>query len=446
MVSLSADPDDSKMDRKGLLMRTVRVPAVSLTLHCAWLFSLSFVVFLISPIRTSFDSRWSIHTSMSFLQGNWGRLDDYAEVLDRESFYQIIRPDGHPRTVYPLGASLLAAPFVWVISSAEPAFNEVLRGEIPDRVEAGIASFYAAVSVVLVFLLANQMTSSQPVAVLAALTFSFCTPVWSMASRALWQHGPLIFVYCLTLLVLRRVQQNEWGVPFLSLPLALAYVIRPTAVLVILWISLFVLVRHTRFFLAYSLLGIAALLPWFLFNEQVYGQLLPPYYCGDSTYSLEISPRMPGALFGHLLSPSRGLIIYSPVFVFSLWGMALASRDQPWRSLNFVFIGIVLSHWILVSALGNWWGGFSYGPRLMSDIIPFLFYFLIYALIGLRKHFHSRRVLLCSFLVAVVFSGVIHYRGAFSWAVYRWNMIPTNIDRDYEKRLWDWQDPPFLRK
>jgi hypothetical protein len=419
-----------------------------LIVQCVVLFLFTFIIFLISPIRTSFDSRWSIHTSMSLLKGNWGRLDDYSEVLRKENFYQIIWPDGHPHTTYPVGVSLLAAPFVSLISRANPALDERLKGEIPDRLEAGIASFYAALGVVLVFLFANEITSNRPLAALVALIFSFCTPLWSTASRALWQHGPLIFVYCAILFMLMKVEHRERVLPFLAIPLALAYVTRPTAALVVFWISFFVLVRHARVFLAYSLLGMAALLPWFVYNEHIYGSLLPPYYRGASTYTLAISSTFGEALMGHLFSPARGLIIYSPVFVFSFWGMVLALRDPSRRFLNMVLIGIILSHWVLVSALSNWWGGSSYGPRLMADIIPFLCYFLIYALVELRKQSSSRfsrSTLVGVFLIAVVFSAFTHYRGAFSWSVYEWNFKPTNIDRDYKKRLWDWRDPPFLR-
>jgi hypothetical protein len=249
------------------------------------------------------------------------------------------------------------------------------------------------------------------------------------------------------LFMLIKLQDRERALPFLAVPLALAYVIRPTAALVIFWISLFVLVKHTRVFLVYSLIGLVALLPWFLFNEHIYGQLLPPYYrAGPGSYVLQgINPE---ALMGHLFSPARGLIIYSPVFVFSFWGMFLALRDPSRRFFNVVLMGIILSHWVLVSGLLVWWGGHSYGPRLMSDIVPFLCYFLMYALVELRKPCFSRfsrSVLVSVFVITLIFSAFINYRGAFSWAVYQWNVTPTNIDRDYKNRLWDWQDPQFLR-
>lgn len=383
---------------------------------------------------------------MSFLKGNWGRLDDYSEVLRKENFYQIILPDAHPHTTYPVGASLLAAPFVWLFSLVDSEFDERLRREIPDRIEAGIASFYAALGVVLFFLFVNELTSNRSLAVLVALIFAFCTPVWSTASRALWQHGPLIFVYCATLFAFMKAQRREWAIPFLALPLALAYVIRPTAAVVVLWMSFFVLLKHPRVFLPYLLVGVVGLLPWFVFNHQIYGHILPPYYRGASTYTLGISWTLVEALIGHLLSPSRGLLIYSLVLVFSLWGMILSLRDRRKRLFNIVLIGIILSHWVLVSALGNWWGGWSYGPRLMSDILPFFCYFLLYALMELKKQSFLGRVLSVLFVMTVVSSAFIHYRGAFAWSVYEWNTTPTNIDQDYKRRLWDWQDPPFLRR
>src|SRR5262249_42470867 len=58
------------------------------------LFVLFLTVFAISPVETSTDSRWSIHTAMSFAQGRGGDLSAYLPILEKEGFYHIDYPDG----------------------------------------------------------------------------------------------------------------------------------------------------------------------------------------------------------------------------------------------------------------------------------------------------------------------------------------------------------------
>src|SRR4030095_8521599 len=76
-------------------------------------------------------------------------------------------------------------------------------------------------------------------------------------------------------------------------------------------------------------------------------------------------------LGGILLSPGRGLFVYSPVLLCSFLGIALAWRDRGDPLLRALSVGIfptllLYGKWI------NWWGGGSYGPRLLADLTPFL--------------------------------------------------------------------------
>ena len=51
-----------------------------------------------------------------------------------------------------------------------------------------------------------------------------------------------------------------------------------------------------------------------------------------------------------------------------------------------------------------------------------------------------------SSVVALALVGLaMHLRGGWTPAVYRWNVVPVNIDQ-HPERNWDWSDPPFLRR
>ena len=49
------------------------------------LFAFLLAVFAASPVITSTDSRWAIHTAMSFAKGRGGDLTEYLPILAKEA-------------------------------------------------------------------------------------------------------------------------------------------------------------------------------------------------------------------------------------------------------------------------------------------------------------------------------------------------------------------------
>ena len=106
-------------------------------------------------------------------------------------------------------------------------------------------------------------------------------------------------------------------------------------------------------------------------------------------------------LAGILFSPGRGLLIYTPVALFALcalWPGARAARHKyaPLFAACFVFIVLDL---IVIAKWRVWWGGYCWGPRLLTELAP--------PLIVLMAHWHRctrsalaaprlRRHLLCT--------------------------------------------------
>ena len=76
------------------------------------------------------------------------------------------------------------------------------------------------------------------------------------------------------------------------------------------------------------------------------------------------------ALLGNLISPSRGIFVYSPVLVLAISGFALAIKIREGRALHLAFGLIVVMHWIAVSHFNMWWAGHSFGPRIMTNVVP----------------------------------------------------------------------------
>src|SRR5262249_38064441 len=144
---------------------------------------------------------------------------------------------------------------------------------------------------------------------------AFGTAAWSTASRALWQHGPSMLMLTLALYLIVRARERPWIAQLAGLPLAFAYVIRPTNSLSILLLSAFVFLTYRRYFLRYVAGGLMVAVPFFLYNLAVYGAPLSPYYLPDRIGS---NPAFLEALAANLVSPARGLFFASPVLLFAL--------------------------------------------------------------------------------------------------------------------------------
>src|SRR5262249_54869234 len=151
---------------------------------------------------------------------------------------------------------------------------------------------------------------------LLVLIFAFGTPAWSAASRALWQHAPSMLVLALAV-VLQRRASHFW---LLGALLGVSYVIRPTNALPIVLTAAWVLYGHRGKTIEFAA-GLAAVLAAFVAaNDQVYGAPLSPYYhpghWGRSIFVTE-------ALAGTLVSPGRGLFVYSPILLYCAAGVVL---------------------------------------------------------------------------------------------------------------------------
>ena len=295
----------------------------------AGLFTLFLAVFTASPVTMSWDSVLSIYTAVSFLHGHASELSEFMPIV--EKLQRLDYHEGKPYSEYPIGPSLLAAPVVGVYLTIHPQLIDELQERPAKYLEKFIASFIGAAAGAVFFWVILSQFDSIPVAISAAMIFSFCTSMWSLATRALWQHGPLVLMLSVAMLLLTRARRRPGLVQYVGLPLAMAFLMRPTAGLPIAIISLYVLIRHSAFFLKY--LGLAAVIaiPWLAFNWWVHRSLLPEYYMNGTLSLFSDRSSFWDGLSGTLFSPARGLFMYSPVLFFALSGFALALRDREQR-------------------------------------------------------------------------------------------------------------------
>ena len=392
----------------------------------------------------STDCRYVIPSALSLLNDGNLDVDEFfgkpnSSYKPSDYHLEVIQKRHYNR--YPIGQVLLAVPFVWVANKVVGlGFQSELSWYL--HLELFMACLFAAATCMVIYLIASLRLDTWR-SLLLTVIFGLGTSVWSTASCGFWQHGPSMFLLTLVLYILLLAEKRPQIIKYVGILLALSFVMRPTNALSVVVFTLYVWWKYREYFLRYLLLSSMVAIPFLLFNEFMYHSLLSPYYVPGS---LGIPRHISQAVVGMLISPSRGLFVFSPVLFFTLYGMALSFRPGRYKSLDGFVLLIPIGH-LVATALSNpmWWGGHSFGPRMMVDIIPFLAYFIIPVLEDSANWTGVKAVSLWTALaITLTFSILVHFTGAFSPDAWAWNVLPIDIDQS-EARLWDWNDSQALR-
>ncbi|MBC7255776.1 MAG: hypothetical protein H5T66_06695, partial [Chloroflexi bacterium] len=396
------------------------------------------------------DTRWYIPTAFSLIHEGDTDLDEYRDMVTQREAYATRSYNGHLYNRYPIGPTLMALPFVYVFDRlAFYVFGLDLyaqsQKEYLGRIESAVAVNIAALAAVVVYFLC-RLSLDRGRALIPTLLFAYAMNTWPIAGQSLWQHGPSMLVLALALYFLLRAEQDDRWVYAAALPLFFSYVIRPTNALPVLLFSLYVFMRHQRRFPLFIGLGLVTILPVFIDGYIKSGRLLDPYYSfAGGSGTVRTHPRWDG-LPGTLISPGRGLFIYSPVLLFSLVGLWLKIRRKQLHKIDAILLAVIVIHWVSISIFSaGWWGGHSIGPRFFTDLNPFFAFYLIPLFerpLGVKWPYRVGAY--ASLGILALISGWIQWRCATNRGVLLWSGYPVNVDT-MPSRLWDWHDVPFLR-
>lgn len=439
-----------------------------------WLviFGATFLVHVTSPNTMVADSLRTVPVASSIVHRGTISLDFYAGPVPSGEArwggpapvpgYGVEEVNGHFYPRFPWSVSLFIVPVVVLFDGAHALG---LGGGVEARALAKntdwefqllAMSYVVALATVVVYEIAHSLLGGlqarrrKGTALLVAFVFSLCTSVWSTASRAAWQHGPAILFLSIAALLAVRSRDSPRAVRWMGAPLAAAYAVRPTSIIPLALFSLWVAVRHRAHLVSYSLGALLVLVPFFAVNHSAWGSLLPPYY---SAGRLGENPAFAEALVGNLLSPARGLFVFSPVLLLAVVGVGYKLRRRRFDDLDLLLVSCIVLHWVAISLavdnspIPHWWGGHSFGSRLFSDMVPFLVVLAIPVVARLAAApAATGRVRLAQTTCLVLSAGsfFVHWQGAYLRSSYCWNDLPVEIDEN-PQRLWDWQDPQLLR-
>jgi len=405
-------------------------------------FLLVFAVHARSSVVEPTDSLWTLHTATSLLDHGDLDLDEYGPLLQRDHDYAIVHAKGHAYEYFPSGTAVLTVP---ILAAGRLLGQEPSLADGPDQgAQRTIASLYVAATAALLVLIGRRASGRVGVGVGIAIVFAFATSAWSTADRALWQHAPSMMLLALALLIAQRAKHRPFDFVALGILLALAYFVRPTNAVSALAFLAWVLIAHRR--QVGWMIGGAALIAigFVALNLHSFGTILPPYFAADR---LSLGADVFNAAAGNLVSPARGLLVYSPVVAFAALGFVMRRRRGELTTLERCLGGAVVVHFVAISTFPHWWGGWQYGPRFWSDVLPYLCLFLVPVVARLlteQGRAELGAVVVALFTIAFLWSVWVNAKGATNQRTFDWNHDPSNVD-DHPSRIWDWTDPPFLR-
>lgn len=322
---------------------------------------------------------------------------------------------------YGPGASVTALPVLAPIQ----AFAGDLRRN-PDLLFASAriaAALWTSLAAVMVFLTARRWLARVLAAGLAAL-FALGTPAWSMASQALWQHPSDLFFLSLGALFITRAPLKARHAALAGLAFSAAAVCRPLSALGMVGVAGALLLSDRRAAAAFAAgalplsVGVGIYNTWylgspFLFGQDASGAGMALIKTGsDATWPFRLTESVPGLL----LSPSRGLLVFSPHLVLAAGGAVLAFRRTVFHPLRPLVAAAGL---MLLADFGwyDWWGGWSYGWRRLTALAPALTLLLV-PLVGWLRAARWRQGLL---LILVGWAVLVQAVGALAYDVDGWN-------------------------
>lgn len=399
------------------------------------IFSLSLIVFLANGrVIPGGDSVPAKNLPLSILgHGNF-YLDRLVTPGEKKIPYYLQESGGHYLSDYPVGAALMALPFY----APSIACGVSPSSRIFSELEKISAATLVALSALLLYMAAVRVTANW-MAMLLTLIYALGTTSLSVSSQALWQHGPAQLALAAAIYCLVRARDDPRWAGYAGLPLAFEVITRPPDALIAAPLGLYVIISYRREIWMFIAATTPPLLFQLWYNAAYFGTpfrmqfLAHPQAEGGQTAAWT-TPLAKGLALV-LLSPGRGLFFYSPIFVLSTIGLALAWRRNGDLLLRYLGAGVILSI-LMVAKWRTSSGGESFGPRLLADLSPIM----AFAMAPLADSIRNRRVLAVAFGLLGAWSIAANASGAF--ISYRgWNRWALN---EPDTRLWLWGDNPAV--
>lgn len=359
------------------------------------------------PIQSE-DTVPAIFTTVSIVNDGTLYLDKYKDMLytrypnpDDKSYIKglvpfylrkIISESGiHYISAFPIMTSIVSIPVFYIplkLGLAITWENMIILSHIASSLilALSVGFFY--------LLLRDRFNLSTKNMWLLVSIYAFGTINFALVSQALWQYGTLQLF-----LILGLYFSYSTNLFVSGLFSGFSFITRPTSLLPIMFNpivgnlksigSLFTKKGFTKENVTYHLkrlvpfaIGFVIPLLFFIWYNNVYYKDISNQGYADQLFGGWLS-HFPEGFLGIWLSPSKGILVYSPVLIFSLFGLYLSIKSLLNEKIinfsmqNIIFGTIVFLHVFIMGFWKHWYGGYSFGYRMASDVIPYLVLMLI---------------------------------------------------------------------
>ena len=360
--------------------------------------------------------------------------DGEVNYFEPWAFWMLRTRQNRLASLYPVVTPLLVAPLylpavLWLDAHGweQPQIDRV--AELMEKVSA---SFLASVACVLMFLVLRRDGTRWSLPL--ALAFAFGTNTWMISGQALWQHGTGELLIALALLLV-VAPASRARAALLGAVCVLMAANRPPDALVAGAMVLFTVWsrrRNALWLLAGAAVPLAALLYYNLnFIGHVGGgyALAKPH--NDNFFQLDWS-----GIPGLLVSPARGLLVFSPFLVFVPVGLIQRLRAPGSKGLA-VALSVAVVAQVLLYSQADWRAGVSWGPRWLTDLLPILVWMLAPAPLVLRPRARGLLIMTMAASIGVQTIGAFWYTKASDERIYAGD--PASM-----RGAWNPRNIPFL--
>ncbi len=258
---------------------------------------------------------------------------------------------------------------------AEPPFDR-----IEPRITFSLAGMTAGIIIALFVARAGRVFDFSPFQTfLAMITICLATPIWPFVKTAFRDLPQTAFTFggmMEGIVALRTRCPIRAGLA--GAMLGLAFLAKDQAIVNFLLLLIWLGTKSGLSSVLMAILGfIGAGLPLFAYKIGMHGNL--GEVAGTPFWQQLTTPVQIG-FPGVLISPGRGLFIFSPVLLWGIWGLK-KYWDSRKEEAALIFINIFSI--VIISSIWRYWhGGLSWGPRLLLPMVPFMG---LLAILGLRE-------------------------------------------------------------
>jgi hypothetical protein len=355
------------------------------------------------------------------------------------AYWLLPTADGHRVSLYSIVLPVLISPLYVpaVVYVSQTGWTDAGLDAPSRLMEKLVASLIASLSAALLYLVLRRRADAR-IALLLTVAYAFGTSTWVISSQTLWQHG---LAQLLIVGVLLCVTARPTAARILAAGLLCGLIVgnRPPDAFLAAALGVYGLFwagRRAAVFAAAAAVPVALVV---LYNVTIIGSVAGGYgLLGDLSFLRSDFRWVSGGLAGLLVSPTRGLLVFSPFFVFlaSAWRYLPGSRAE--RGLTLA-MGLAVLVQIFEYARTDWRAGISWGPRFLTDLVPMLIWMLVPVVVALGRVGRACFVATVCVGIAIEAIGAFTYTGVTDLPLYA---IPQGHDK--LRPAWDWRNAPYI--